>query len=357
MCLAMPKVSVIIPFYNVEKYLRECLDSILSQTFKDFEVICVDDGSKDASVDILREYIDNDDRFILLKQANQGAAAARNYGMSIAKGNYLLFLDSDDVFSEMLLEKSVTKAEVFNTDIVIFRAKSFDSVTGKQAALNDNIANFLEFESKLFSVNDVPDKIFNSFLIPAWNKLFKKEFILDNKIEFQNIKRSNDLSFTNKALVLAKRIVLLKEYLVLYRTGTQSNLQANNDKSPLAFYDALFEFKYFLDSVGLYTKVQKSFLNLAIEVIFFNLNSVKTIEARNLIIEKLKIEGFEYLGISNYINLRELSFWGWLQYKAVMLNVNKPIYKSLYGCFKLVQYFRLTGCKNTFKKVLLNINH
>lgn len=350
----MLKVSIIVPVYNVEKYLRDCLNSIVNQTFTDIEVICVDDGSTDNSLNILKEYANKDNRFVILQQENQGAACARNYGLKVSNGEYLLFLDSDDVFSSELVEKTFLKAELYDVDIVAYKAISFNSLTYKYAELNDSISKFSRYQNTVFSVDDVPDEIFNSFLISAWNKLFKREFLLKNDISFQNIKRTNDLYFTNKALVLAKRIILLDEYLLFYRVGMQNNLQANNDKSPLAFYEALYALKYFLDLENLYLKVQKSFLNLALEVIFYNLNSIKTEEARDLVINKLKKEGFDFLGISAYEKLKELNFLGYLQYKAVTSNASKMNCRVLYGCYKLVQYYKLTGLKNTLRKVLLN---
>lgn len=347
-----PKVSVIIPVYNVENYLEECLGSILNQTYINIEVICIDDGSTDASLHILQRCASKDERVIVLTQKNLGAACARNLGMSIAKGEYLLFLDSDDVFHPDMIRKAIDKAEKFESDIVVYKAMSFDTVTGEKVALNDKFESFPKYTDEVFSYLDVPNVIFNSFMVPAWNKLFRKDFILGNNIEFQNIRRSNDLYFTNKALVLAEKIILLDEYLVFYRTGMQSNLQATNDKTPLAFYEALCELKKFLDKEKLYLRVQKSFLNLALEIIFYNLNSIKTNEARTLVINKLREEGFEFLGISNYSNLKNLNYMGYLQYKVVVITSNKWVFKFLYGCFKLVQYYKLTGLKNTVRKVL-----
>ena len=99
----MIKVSVILPVYNTEKYLRQCLESIEHQTLKEMEVFCVDDGSSDGSVEIIREYVEKDSRFHLLEQKNAGGGAARNHGMKEAKGEYLMFLDSDDFFEPCLL--------------------------------------------------------------------------------------------------------------------------------------------------------------------------------------------------------------------------------------------------------------
>ncbi len=91
-------ISIIIPVCNVEKYLRECLDSVLAQTFQNFEIICIDDGSTDDSLKILNEYKSKDDRFIILQQEHVGAGAARNYALNFARGKYIQFLDSDDYF-------------------------------------------------------------------------------------------------------------------------------------------------------------------------------------------------------------------------------------------------------------------
>ena len=159
----VPKVSVIIPVYNVEEYLHECLDSIVNQTYKNIEIICIDDSSTDKSLEILREYSNKDSRIIILQQRNQGAAVARNYGMGVAQGKYLLFLDSDDIFAESLIEKAVSKAEKFNADIVVYKAMSFDT-SNNYAVMKDYISGFKYGQEKTFSYIDIPDKIFNSFL-------------------------------------------------------------------------------------------------------------------------------------------------------------------------------------------------
>ena len=103
----MPKVSVVIPCYNVEKYIRQCIESLLHQTLSDFEIICVDDGSTDETVNIIKEYVAEDDRVILIEQKNQYAGVARNNGLEAASGEYVIFLDSDDFFAEEIEEDFV----------------------------------------------------------------------------------------------------------------------------------------------------------------------------------------------------------------------------------------------------------
>ena len=118
--MSMIKVSVIIPVYNAENYLPMALESILKQTLTDIEVICVDDGSTDHSLQILEKYQKMDRRITILKQKNSYAGVARNYGMSVAKGKYLAFLDSDDYFVPEMLERAYRNGEEQGADVVIF---------------------------------------------------------------------------------------------------------------------------------------------------------------------------------------------------------------------------------------------
>ena len=118
--MSTPKVSVIIPVYNTQPWLRECLDSVLCQTLGDFEVICVDDGSTDQSGSILQDYAAKDSRFHILSQSNKGQSAARNAGLKVARGEYVYFLDSDDYIEPDLLETACQEMDSKNLDIVFF---------------------------------------------------------------------------------------------------------------------------------------------------------------------------------------------------------------------------------------------
>ncbi|RGS75648.1 glycosyltransferase family 2 protein [Coprococcus sp. AF21-14LB] len=120
-----PLVSIIIPVYNAERFLRETLDSLVEQTYKHFEVICVDDGSTDKSLEILREYNQKDSRFRFIEQNNQYAGVARNNGLKVACGKYIMFLDSDDLFEKKMLFTLVKIAERKKIDILFFWILSF----------------------------------------------------------------------------------------------------------------------------------------------------------------------------------------------------------------------------------------
>ena len=121
-----PKVSVIIPVYNTEVYLRECLDSVVNQTLREIEIICIDDGSTDSSLSILKEYAQKDSRIRVLQQENLHSGVARNAGIAIARGKYLVFLDSDDFFETSMLERMCNQAENDESDIVICSNSVYD---------------------------------------------------------------------------------------------------------------------------------------------------------------------------------------------------------------------------------------
>ena len=116
----MPKVSVIIPVYNTSKYLNQCLESIQNQTFTDFEAICINDGSTDSSLEILKEFASKDDRFIIINKKNEGQGIARNLGIQQANGEYIIFIDSDDWLETEGLEKAYKKIKEDSADILIF---------------------------------------------------------------------------------------------------------------------------------------------------------------------------------------------------------------------------------------------
>ena len=128
----MVKVSVIIPVYNAEKYLRQCLDSVLGQTLKEIELICVDDGSTDRSMEILLEYASKDKRIRVITQKNGGPGKARNTALPYATGKYISFLDADDWFEQDFLEKMFDRSDEVQADICICETQRFDDATGDE---------------------------------------------------------------------------------------------------------------------------------------------------------------------------------------------------------------------------------
>ena len=178
------KISIIIPVYNTQDYLCECLDSIINQTLKEIEIICVDDNSTDNSLKILEEYKEKDSRIIILKNEGKGAGGGRNTGLKIATGEFLSFIDSDDFFELNMFEEMYNKAKKTNSDIVVCNANKYN--TNKKIFI-DYKNPFIPNEIKhltTFNYKDIQEEFFNYFSNNVWNKIYKRSFIKDNKIKF-----------------------------------------------------------------------------------------------------------------------------------------------------------------------------
>ena len=212
----MPTISVIVPVYKVEEYLLECIDSILAQTYTDFELILVDDGSPDNCGVICEEYAEKDRRVTVIHQENQGLSGARNSGIDAAKGEYITFVDSDDIVHEQYLE-ILLLGMGNNTGITVCRLEPFVDmvIPGK---LNSGAWEYVGYESQ-----DALIKLYegNAALpINAWGKLFRKS-LLDN-LRFPVGKLHEDQFFTPRVFFCAGRIVSCNAKLYYYRTRQES---------------------------------------------------------------------------------------------------------------------------------------
>jgi glycosyltransferase involved in cell wall biosynthesis len=223
----MPKISVIIPVYNVEKYLSQCLDSVINQTFKDFECICVNDGSTDNSLTILQEYSNKDNRIKIINQKNSGSSIARNKALRQSIGQYIAFIDSDDFVSNDYLEKLITVAEKENSDIVYCRHKMYYPLDNRYENGPNReklIKLFFEYskskgENK--QIKYILDIVENSRSICM--KLYKSEVIKNNNIYFfENIFAEMDYSFNILINLYSRKISLLDEELYYYRKQISS---------------------------------------------------------------------------------------------------------------------------------------
>ena len=202
----MPLVSVVIPVYNVEKYLNQCLDSVISQTLTDIEIICVNDSSTDGSLNILEEYAKRDERIKVVTQPNGGAGAARNRGLSMASGKYLSFLDSDDFFEPDMLELAYKKAEKDKADFVVFNSNQYYTDKGKFVEVSWTLREKEIPPYTPFNHRQMTDNIFKVFVGWAWDKLYNKEFVEKNHLLFRSREQVDDMLFVFSAVALAQRI-------------------------------------------------------------------------------------------------------------------------------------------------------
>lgn len=288
-----PKVSVIMPVYNAAAYLDETLQCMNRQTFEDYELIIVDDGSTDESFSKLEAYAANDDRVILKKQEHQFAGAARNLGIGISQGEYLLFLDSDDFFHPNMIEHAYREAKKMEADICVFVADRVDQESKKRSPMPWTMQRKLCPKDRIFSKTTNSKNIF-WFTTPApWNKLFKREFVINHGLCFQKTRSANDMAFVMTALAIADRIVPLDETLLTYRVNNKLSLQGSQNKKPDAFYEALIELKRRLKYYNVFNVVKEAFVNFSLDFCFYNLGTLRTEESYNNIYSLIKNEALE----------------------------------------------------------------
>ncbi len=263
-----PKVSVIIPVYNVEKYLKECLDSIIGQTLEEIEIICVDDGSTDSSLSILQEYGKRDPRIIILTQENQGAGAARNKGLAIAKGEYLSFLDADDFFEKKMLQEIYQTALEVDADIVVYGADRY--IQNEHRYVSVGSVNYKLLPSqKCFAASDIPKNIFRAVVGWTWDKLFKRSFIQECDLKFQEIRVHNDLLFTFAAWISAGKIIIKKDVFTHQRKRGGGSI-SDEFKEWWCTFDALYALKQYIEEHHLKERFFTDYINYAVYLMLYN---------------------------------------------------------------------------------------
>ncbi len=291
----MIKVSVVVPVYNGEKYLRECLDSICNQTLREIEILCVDDGSTDASMGILEEYRDSDDRFRIFAQEHQYAGSARNLGMSHAKGEYLVFWDCDDYFDPQALEKLYERAKQTDADVVVCGANQYYENKHRAYPSDAYLKMKLCPDTETFNRFSNPQYYLNFTNVAAWNKLYKRSYIEKMGLQFQPVRNGNDIYFAESALGLADRIALLNEKLITYRRNRENGLVSTSSAAPLTPIQAWIDVAKNLeghDGFG-----EQSFANMAIDAMVYLLYNLQDWEAFRKAVEALQSYGLKAMHI------------------------------------------------------------
>ena len=226
----MVKVSIIVPFYNVEKYIKKCLETLVNQTLQEIEILLVNDGSKDNSEQIAKEYCEKyPEKIIYLEKENGGLSDARNYAIPQAKGEYIAFLDSDDYVELDMYEKMYKLAKENNSDMV--ECDFFWEYPNKQ---KEDIGKIYQ------GTHEMLEKI----RVIAWNKLIKKEILKNTKIEFPKGYRYEDVEFTYKLIPYIKKVSFLKKPCIHYlqRESSISNLQNERTKEIFDVLDHVIEY-------------------------------------------------------------------------------------------------------------------
>lgn len=254
-----PAISVIVPVYNVERYLAECLDSILAQTLRDIQIICVNDGSTDNSGTILEQYQKKDARIKVIHQENRGLSGARNAGMSAADGKYVGFVDSDDFVAPDMMETLYSLAERNHAEIAIGDLYLYDHNTKAISTYRDQ-ALYERLNGTCTDLPQCPELIRQ---IGATDRIYLRSFLEENAAEFPVGLIYEDAAFTAQTLVRAKRVAVSSRKLYYYRKNAGESItdhEAANDRYKQSFLEIQPLMIEALDELGRPSQVYAEYL-------------------------------------------------------------------------------------------------
>lgn len=309
--MRIPKISIIIPFYGVEKYISRCIHSIKCQSFSDYECILIDDESPDNSYEIARNIIENDDRFKIVKQKNKGIGGARNTGLLYATGEYVCFLDSDDWWEENFLNVMISEIAKTKCDVVVCAYQEVTEILEKRYIPNNLQCKIYDNYKASIAVMESPT---------VWNKLYKKT--LWKGISFpENIKIGEDLATLYKVVYKAKNIYYIDECLYNYFIRKDSLTRTYSESK---VEDRLLIFELIKNDIN---KNYKNINDIFIYKLYFQhiilptyLDIISTNETISNKVEKL--ENFKLKLDRKYFNLKSILQQNFLRllYKVMLLD-------------------------------------
>ena len=340
-------VSVIMPVYNAQSYLCEAVESVLTQSLSSLELICIDDGSTDGSLSILQAYAAEDKRVVVLQQQHAYAGAARNKGISQARGDYIAFLDADDVMEANYLQALLAKAMETQADMVVSPYSSWQGGAKKTMLANSVRRDYLPRERDVFHYKDIPHHIFNITFGGPGGTFYRTEFLRSIKTRFLEIRRSEDFYFIFTSMLQADRIAVVETAEYLRRTNVPQSLEHTKDETPLLFLEAMNLWKKELIAQGYYQAVKQSFLNWALDQFTYNLRAVAESKSFFSIHEALK---------ENSVTLLELDrhgsdyFYNQANYQYITQLLQYEDAQDYYFAFSHETDKKLTALANRCKK-------
>lgn len=366
-------ISVVIPVYNVEKYLSECLDSIINQTFSEIEIICINDGSTDKSLEILEEYKKKDKRLIIFTQKNIGLSGARNTGMRLAKGKYIYFIDSDDMLVPNALEKLFGVSEEDQLDIVFFSPQIL--YEDQNLRIYNNLDKYFEKKNEYVGVKTGKEMFCemqgnDEFAFAAWLCFLKRDFLETNKINFYEGIIYEDNIFLIQCFMLAERTSFLSDKLYIYRIRKDSIMTSertlNYLRSRLICIEETFRifYTFSLDDMT------KKYLSQIIVIFLQNAKNIRNqmgevlVDDENIATTYVSDILYKGLGFNEYLNKNHLALLGLevliekaqniILYGAGEIGKKVFILIKLLGYEKKIKYFVISNKvteDNTFENI------
>lgn len=253
----MKTVSIIIPMYNCEAYVNSVLEALCGQTYPGLEIICVDDGSKDRTVSLVRAYEKKEERISVICQSHGGAGTARNTGLAAARGEYVMFLDADDLYPDNFVEQMVLRADETNADIIVCKYYMMSRWTG----LLTPDGGF--YEENIPGLSAAPGEIrdlLNSISSVPHNKLFLRNFLLRHALYFSSTESINDIFFAATSLIRAEKIAFLDCNMYTYRVHhNPSSITSGRDRYREDLFTVFGELYEWLEKNGLTEQYRDSF--------------------------------------------------------------------------------------------------
>ena len=296
----MPVVSVVIPAYNASRYVAQTLQSVCDQTLDDIEVIVVDDGSTDETAAIVAGFCERDARVRLLSQPNSHAGVARNRGMAEASGEYLYFLDADDLVERTALATMVEGARSCDADVVVCRSRKLDVRTGATEGIYYALRDW-PLRTPL-TQEQVAQTLFRSVVGWPWDKLFRREFVAAHGLEFQSLRSTNDAYFVFVAMALARTTYCVPEVLVTHRVNDSSSVSNTRGASWDNSLIAARAIGQRLRDEGIYGLFERTYLNWCVDFTKWNVDTLDDASAARLVGEARELltgvpldEGFYFL--------------------------------------------------------------
>ena len=273
----MPKVSVIVPFYNVEGYIEKCLDTLVNQTLEDIEIILVNDGSKDNSILIAKKFLENyPKKIVYLEKENGGLSDARNFGIPYAKGEYIAFLDSDDYVEKNMYEEMYALAKKENSDMV--QCNFYWEYIDKN---KKKIGDMQKYSNK--------KELIIKGRVEAWNKLIKREILGNEEIRFPKGLRYEDVEFTYKLAPYLEKVSFIDKPFIHYIQRQNSISNSQNERTAEIFDILDNVIKYYKEK-NIYEEYKNELEYIYIKTVFcrslLRMTKIEDVEIRRKIIRK-----------------------------------------------------------------------
>lgn len=347
------KVSIVMPVYNAEQYICEAIDSLLAQTLQEFELICVDDCSTDASGEFIEKYVQKDSRIQYIQMPSQSfAGVCRNEGFKYAQGKYTIFLDSDDFFNENLLQLAHDQAEKTDADITAFDYYEYDQqhkTTAKKMSLRHHL--FAAPVKEVFNRQDIPSRILDTIIPVPWNKLYKSSFIKTHHLSFLNTSTTNDITFAALSLAYADKITYIDIPLLHYRVNLSHSITSKKGKNMNNIVLAVEEAEKNIKASPLYDELKESLTFFVVAKYAFSHN------AYGVLIDRKTYKPY-YDHIHRIFNQKEYSHLTKDDIKDDgIYNVYHHVKKENYTVYLLIRYvknslrFIIKKCLKLGKKI------